>query len=91
MYDLYTEEELNEVFLVIFTVGDKASLFDITGQPIAATVKSGPEYDIIRRSFKKYIVPYLRHKAENRARFEEKLLEPYAGGRPFIANCPKRP
>ena len=90
MYDLYTEEELNEVFLVIFTVGDKASLFDITGQPIAATVKSGPEYDIIRRSFKKYIVPYLRHKAENRARFEEKLLEPYARRQAVYRELPEK-
>ena len=90
MYDLYTEEELNEVFLVIFTVGDKASLFDITGQPIAATVKSGPQYEIIRRSFKKYIVPYLQHKAENRARFEEKLLEPYARRQAVYRELPEK-
>lgn len=90
MYDLYTEEELNKVFLVIFTVGDKASLFDITGQQIAATVKSGPEYDIIRRSFKKYIVPYLQHKAENQARFEKKLLKPYARRQAVFRELPEK-
>ncbi len=45
MYDLYTEEELNEVFLVIFTVGDKASLFDITG---AADRRNGEKRPRVR-------------------------------------------
>lgn len=89
MYDLYTEEELDGLCLVILSGNGNSTIYDLTGQVVAPRQKRDSEFDLIRRNFKDHIVPYLRRKAENRARFEEKLLQPYARCRAVTRELPE--
>lgn len=91
MYDLYTEEELNDLCLVILSDNGASTIYDLTGQEVAPRQKRAAEFDLIRRNFKSHIVPYLRRKAENRARFEERLLQPYARHRAVVRDLPEEP
>lgn len=91
MYDLYTEEELDDLCLAILSGDGTSTIYDLTGEVVAPRQKRDSEFDLIRRNFKEHIVPYLRRKAENRARFEEKLLQPYARHRAVTLELPEAP
>lgn len=91
MYGLYTEEELGDLCLVILSDNGSSTIYDLTGQVVAPRQKRAAEFDLIRRNFKSHIVPYLRRKAENRERFEKKILQPYARRRAVIRELPEEP
>lgn len=78
MYSLYTEEELDNTLIALVSDNETATLYDIAGHVIAPKQKSASPYKLIQRNFKDFIVPYLRRKAENLARIEEKVERPFA-------------
>lgn len=77
LYELYTEKELSKTLIVLVADNETASLYDISGHLIAPKQKAASPYKLMQRNFKEFIVPYLRRKAENLARIEEKVKRPF--------------
>lgn len=89
MLTLYTEEELRNICLVLISGGGKSVIYDITGELVVPEQKSASAFLLMRRNLRNHIVPYLRRKAENKARLEERVLEPYERRRNAAVNLPE--